>query len=102
MPDQFLAAERIADRRGITRQQLDDFGLRSQQLAAKAWADGRFDREIAAIEAPVPGGDGGPGRAAAAAGEAPAPRATRPGRRDQGLRQAAPERLPGPTPGRGE
>ncbi|MCD0448208.1 steroid 3-ketoacyl-CoA thiolase [Actinocorallia sp. API 0066] len=46
LPNQFEAAERIADRRGITREDLDAFGLRSQQLAAKAWADGRFDREI--------------------------------------------------------
>ncbi len=60
IPDQFTAAERIADRRRITRAQLDDFGLRSQQLAAKAWADGRFDREIAPIEAPVIGASGQP------------------------------------------
>ncbi|GAA0992211.1 steroid 3-ketoacyl-CoA thiolase [Acrocarpospora macrocephala] len=49
LPDQFTAAERIARRRGITRDRLDAFGARSQQLAAKAWADGRFDREILPI-----------------------------------------------------
>ncbi|MFI6324056.1 steroid 3-ketoacyl-CoA thiolase [Nonomuraea sp. NPDC050556] len=49
MPDQFTAAERIAQRRGLTRERLDWFGARSQQLAAKAWADGRFDREIVPV-----------------------------------------------------
>jgi acetyl-CoA C-acetyltransferase len=53
MPDQFSAAERIARRRGITRAELDAFGLASQQKAKQAWAEGRFDREISPIEAPV-------------------------------------------------
>ncbi|MCV7314476.1 steroid 3-ketoacyl-CoA thiolase [Mycolicibacillus parakoreensis] len=53
LPNQFEAAERIAKRRGIGRADLDAFGLRSQQLAARAWAEGRFDREISPIEAPV-------------------------------------------------
>src|SRR5690625_683657 len=53
LPNQFEAAERIAKRRGISRADLDAFGLRSQQLAAQAWAEGRFDREISPIEAPV-------------------------------------------------
>ena len=53
MPDQFSAAERIAKRRGITRADLDAFGLASQQKAKQAWAEGRFDREISPIEAPV-------------------------------------------------
>ena len=53
MPDQFSAAERIAQRRGITRADLDEFGLASQQKAQRAWAEGRFDREISPIEAPV-------------------------------------------------
>jgi acetyl-CoA C-acetyltransferase len=60
LPDQFTAAERIAARRGLTRSDLDAFGLRSQQRAAKAQADGRFDREITPIEAPVLGEDGVP------------------------------------------
>src|SRR5271166_5942607 len=42
MPNQFVAAERIAQRRGITRADLDAFGLRSQQNAARAWAGGHF------------------------------------------------------------
>ncbi|NUT39698.1 MAG: steroid 3-ketoacyl-CoA thiolase [Thermoactinospora sp.] len=49
LPDQFTAAERIARRRGLTRERLDWFGARSQQLAAKAWADGRFEREIVPV-----------------------------------------------------
>ncbi|MFL0181831.1 MULTISPECIES: steroid 3-ketoacyl-CoA thiolase [unclassified Mycobacterium] len=53
LPNQFEAAERIAKRRGITRADLDALGLRSQQLAKQAWAEGRFDREISPIEAPV-------------------------------------------------
>jgi acetyl-CoA C-acetyltransferase len=60
LPDQFTAAERIAARRGLTRGELDAFGARSQQLAAKAWADGRFDREILPVTAPVLGEDGAP------------------------------------------
>ena len=52
MPNQFEGAERIAKNRGITREDVDTFGLASQQKAAKAWADGRFDREVMAIEAP--------------------------------------------------
>jgi acetyl-CoA C-acetyltransferase len=52
MPNQFEGAERIAKNRGITRDDVDAFGLASQQKAAKAWADGRFDREVMSIEAP--------------------------------------------------
>ncbi|GGK59675.1 steroid 3-ketoacyl-CoA thiolase [Nocardia camponoti] len=60
MPDQFGAAERIARRRGITRDDVDAFGLRSQQLAAQAWAEGRFDREVIPVSAPVLDRDGVP------------------------------------------
>src|SRR5262252_7906421 len=45
-PNQFQAAERIARLRGITREQVDAFGVESQRKAAIAWAGGRFDREI--------------------------------------------------------
>src|SRR6266496_4042637 len=41
MPNQFLAAERIAERRGLNREQLDAFGLASQQKARLAWDEGR-------------------------------------------------------------
>ena len=46
LPDQFTAAERIAKRRGITREDIDAFGFASQHKAKQAWAEGRFDREI--------------------------------------------------------
>ncbi len=58
MPDQFTAAERIATKYGITRQDVDWLGLESQRKAAVAVAEGRFDREIAPIEAPVMGPEG--------------------------------------------
>ncbi|WP_406347556.1 steroid 3-ketoacyl-CoA thiolase [Streptomyces sp. NBC_00144] len=60
MPDQFTAAERIARKRGITRADADALGLASQRKAARAWADGRFGRQIIGIdiEAPVTGPDG--------------------------------------------
>ena len=60
MPDQFAAAERIAEKRGITRQDVDAFGLRSQQNAARAQQEGRFEREILPVDAPVLGEDGQP------------------------------------------
>jgi acetyl-CoA C-acetyltransferase len=53
-PNQFQAAERIATKRGITRAEVDALGLASQQKAARAWAEGRFDREVFAVEAPEP------------------------------------------------
>ncbi len=53
MPNQFEAAERIAKRRALTRADLDSFGLRSQQNAARAWAAGYFDREVIGVKAPV-------------------------------------------------
>ena len=53
MPNQFDAAERIAKRRGITRADLDALGVASQAKAKRAWAEGRFDREISPISAPV-------------------------------------------------
>jgi acetyl-CoA C-acetyltransferase len=49
MPNQFEAADRIAGRRGLTREDLDAFGLASQQKARVAVDEGRFKREIAAF-----------------------------------------------------
>jgi acetyl-CoA acetyltransferase family protein len=43
---QGLSAEMIADKWEIPRSELDELGVRSQQLAAKATEEGRFDREI--------------------------------------------------------
>ena len=90
IPDQFAAAERIADRRGLGREQLDEFGLRSQQLAAQAWADGRFDREIVPVQAPVPGDDAVAGTRTALVS------------RDQGLRDTSRGALAALKPVRGE
>jgi acetyl-CoA acetyltransferase family protein len=42
---QGLSAEMIADQWEIPRSDLDEFGLRSQQLAASATEEGRFERE---------------------------------------------------------
>jgi acetyl-CoA C-acetyltransferase len=53
LPNQFVAAERIATRRGLTRAETDAFGLRSQALAKAAWAEGRFSREITPVKAPA-------------------------------------------------
>src|SRR5438105_13647012 len=40
---QFEGAERIATKWGITRQETDAFGLKSQQNAKRAWDEGRFE-----------------------------------------------------------
>jgi len=78
---QFGAAQRIAENRGLTREDLDEWGLGSQEKAKVAWAEARFEREIAPIEAPVIGDDGEP------TGE------TTTVRRDQGLRETTREGL---------
>ncbi len=43
---QGISAEMIADKWEIPRSELDEIGLRSHQLAAKATEEGRFEREI--------------------------------------------------------
>jgi acetyl-CoA C-acetyltransferase len=50
---QFEGAERIAEKFGVTRDELDAFGKQSQDRAAAAWAEGRFDTQIVPIEAPT-------------------------------------------------
>jgi len=50
---QFQGAEMIAKEYGITREDTDRFGLRSQENAARAWAEGRFDREVLGYDAPL-------------------------------------------------
>ncbi len=49
---QFGAAQRIAEMRGLSRRDLDEWALGSQQKAKVAWDEGRFEREIAPIDAP--------------------------------------------------
>jgi acetyl-CoA C-acetyltransferase len=57
MPDQFGAAERIAARRGITREEVDFLGLVSQQKAIRATEEGRFEREIIPVTVTDPEGN---------------------------------------------
>src|SRR6202165_3920870 len=48
--NQFQAAEAIAKKGGVSRDRADEFGLRSQELAAAAWDDGRFNGQIVPVE----------------------------------------------------
>ena len=56
VPDIYLAmgqtAENLAQSRGISRRELDEFGVRSQNLAEKAIADGFWAREITPVTTP--------------------------------------------------
>ena len=47
---QGLSAEMISDKWEIPRSELDELGVRSQQLAAKATEEGRFEREIVPVQ----------------------------------------------------
>ncbi|MDH5291947.1 MAG: steroid 3-ketoacyl-CoA thiolase, partial [Acidimicrobiia bacterium] len=49
---QFEGAERVADKWHVTRADADAFGLRSQQYAARAWAEDRFATQVHPIDAP--------------------------------------------------
>jgi len=57
---QFEAAERIADQWAISRDETDAFGLRSQELAARAWEQDRFSSQVHATEVPDVDEDGKP------------------------------------------
>lgn len=48
---QGLSAELIAEQWGITRDELDAYSAQSQQRAARARDEGRFERELHAVEA---------------------------------------------------
>jgi acetyl-CoA C-acetyltransferase len=50
---QFEAAERIAKLRGLSREDLERLGCASQEKAIRAWAEGRFEREVVPVDAPV-------------------------------------------------
>ena len=78
---QFEGAERIAEKWGITRDDADAFGLQSQQRAASAWSEGRFDRQVVPVDAPVLDDGGKP------TGEVVTVR------RDEGLRETSREAL---------
>src|ERR1700761_9749852 len=67
VPDVYIAmgqtAENLASLRGITRAEQDEFGVRSQNLAEKALADGFWQREITPVTLPdgsVVSADDGP------------------------------------------
>jgi len=45
-----ITAENCAAKYGVTREEQDRYALRSQQLAAKAWADGRLAEEVVPVE----------------------------------------------------
>ena len=67
LPDIYLAmgqtAENLAQLKGITREMQDEFGVRSQNLAEKAIADGFWAREITPVTTPdgtVVSADDGP------------------------------------------
>jgi acetyl-CoA C-acetyltransferase len=56
IPDVYIAmgqtAENLATLRGLDRKELDEFGVRSQNLAEKAIADGFWEREITPVTRP--------------------------------------------------
>ncbi|MCZ7414644.1 MULTISPECIES: acetyl-CoA C-acetyltransferase [unclassified Streptomyces] len=67
LPDVYIAmgqtAENLARVKGVTRRDMDEFGVRSQNLAEKAIADGFWEREITPVTTPdgtVVGKDDGP------------------------------------------
>jgi acetyl-CoA C-acetyltransferase len=56
VPDIYIAmgqtAENLAQLKGISREEMDSFGVRSQNLAEKAIADGFWQREIVPVTTP--------------------------------------------------
>jgi acetyl-CoA acyltransferase len=56
LPPQGIGAEMIADQWGLSRGEIDAFAAASQQRAARATAEGRFEREI--VPVPVMTEDG--------------------------------------------
>jgi acetyl-CoA C-acetyltransferase len=56
LPDVYIAmgqtAENVAQLKGVSREEQDEFGARSQNLAEKAIADGFWEREIVPITLP--------------------------------------------------
>jgi acetyl-CoA C-acetyltransferase len=83
---QFEGAERIAEKWGISRDDVDRFALQSQQWGARAWAEGRYDTQIVPLDAPDLGEDGKPTGT------------THRVERDEGLRETTLEGLAGLKP----
>ncbi len=57
---QFEGAERLATMYGVGRADTDAFGLQSQERAAAARSQGRFEREIVPVAAPILNEEGKP------------------------------------------
>jgi len=55
LPPQGIGAHMIADEYGFSREDLDAFGARSQQLAEQAAAEGRFENEIVPVPVVIDG-----------------------------------------------
>lgn len=55
---QFEGAERIAEKWGLTKDDLDGFAVESQKRAATALSEGRFVGQIVPVNAPVTNDDG--------------------------------------------
>lgn len=45
-------AENLAEKYGISREEADEFAVRSHQRAAQAWEEGRFDEEVVSLSIP--------------------------------------------------
>jgi acetyl-CoA C-acetyltransferase len=86
LTSQFEGAERMAERWGVTRADCDVFGKTSQDRAALAWAEGRFETQVIPIDAPDLGEDGKPTGT------------THQVARDEGLRETSLEILAGLKP----
>ncbi len=81
MTSQFEGAERIAEKWAISREDTDRFGLASQQRAARAWEEGRYDGQWVPVEAADVDEDGQPTGS------------THTVQRDEGLRETSLEKL---------
>lgn len=81
LPNQFEAAERIARRRGLTRENVDALGLLSQERAAVAWSEERFKRRRSRSRCRPPRTNSGPVRACGGSSTGTRGCATRPWRR---------------------
>jgi acetyl-CoA C-acetyltransferase len=51
------ASDRMNSKYGISREQQDEWAVRSHQRAADAWKNGRFDDEVVSVEVPQRRGD---------------------------------------------
>lgn len=56
-PPMGITAENLAEKYHISREEQDEFALRSQQRMSRAMEEGRFDEQIVPIEVPVKKGD---------------------------------------------